>query len=106
MTKKLFRKESAILTFCFKLFSYIHNNYRGEYIEKIKNYSKNKDKIFQKFLNYFLKNWLDNKSYNFNRISNENYKRRTNNICESFHRTINKQINHSHPKITYLTIFN
>ena len=59
-----------ILIFCFKLFPYIHNNYRGEYIEKIKNYVKNKDKRFQKFLNYFLKNWFNNKSYNFNRISN------------------------------------
>ena len=64
---------------------------------------KNKDKRFQKFLNYFLKNWFNNKSYNFNRISNENFKRRTNNICESFHRTLNNQISHYHPKIAYLT---
>ena len=33
-----------ILIFCFKLFPYIHNNYREEYFEKIKNYGKNKDK--------------------------------------------------------------
>ena len=74
LTKKKFRKESTLLTFCFKLFPYIHNNYRGEYIEKINNYVKNKDKRFQKFLNYFLKNWFNNKSYNFNRISNENFR--------------------------------
>ena len=37
-----------------------------------------------------------------NRISNTNYERRTNNICESFHRTLNNQISHNHPKISYL----
>lgn len=68
----------------------------------LKDFIKNKDKRFHKYLNYFLRNWAFNKSYNFNRISNTNYERRTNNICESFHRTLNNQITHSHPKISYL----
>lgn len=49
-----------------------------------------------------MKNWCNNKSYNFYRISYSSYQRRTNNICESFHRTLNNLINHNHPKISYL----
>ena len=58
--------------------------------------------LFLKYYKYFMKNWFNNKSYNFNRISYENYQRRTNNIYESFHRTLNNIINHNHPKIAYL----
>lgn len=43
-----------------------------------------------------------NKSLNFNRFSNSNYQRRTNNICESFHRTLNSIINHKHSNASYL----
>lgn len=53
-------------------------------------------------MKYFLKNRINNKSFNFDKINTENYIRRTNNICESFHRTLNSKINHFHPKISYL----
>ena len=102
LTVKTFRKDSILFTFCLKIFPFVHNSNRPEYLEKLKEFVKNKDKRFQKFYKYFIKNWAFNKSYNFNRISNENYLRRTNNICESFHRTLNKKISHNHPKIAYL----
>ena len=102
LTSKKFKKESIIFTFCLKIYPYIHNINRIDYIEKLKDYIKDKDKRFHKFLNYFIRNWSKNKSFNFNRISNGNYERRTNNICESFHRILNKIISHYHPKITFL----
>ena len=67
-----------LFTFCLKIFPFIHNDYRSTYIEKLEKYVKDKDKKFEKFLKYFLKNWSLNKSYNLNRISKENYERRTN----------------------------
>ena len=55
-----------------------------------------------KFFKYFTKNWARNKNFYFHKISWENYERRTNNICESFHSIINRQLNMNHPKISYL----
>ena len=83
-----------ILIFCFKIYPYVHKDHRDKYISKLKEYIKDKDKRYQKFFQY--------KSFNFNKISNANYIRRTNNICESFHRTLNNIIKHSHPKIAFL----
>ena len=102
LTSKKFRRDSILLEFCLKIYPYIHNNQRNSYIEKVKSFINGKDPRYSKLMKYFYKNWFNNKSYNFNRISNENFKRRTNNICESFHRTLNKIIPHYHPKISYL----
>ena len=43
--------------------------------------------------------WYDLKKRNFRK---ESIFLRTNNICESFLRTLNKQVSHYHPKISYL----
>ena len=102
LTAKKFRKDSILFTFCLKLYPFIHNNERNCYIEKLENFINGKDARYRKFLKYFLKNWVHNKSYNFNRISNTNYEKRTNNICETFHRTLNKQMPHFHSKISFL----
>ena len=48
LTKKKFRKESMILIFCFKIFPYVHDNNREEYIKKIKEFIKDKDKAYMK----------------------------------------------------------
>ena len=48
LTKKLFRKEGMILIFCFKMYPFVHNYNRKDYLEKIKDYIKSKDKRFMK----------------------------------------------------------
>ena len=102
LTTKKYIKEATIFIFCLKMYPYIHNDLRSKYIENLFNFIKDKDKRFNKLMKYFLKNWRYNKSFNFLKISDENYIRRTNNIVESFHKTLNSQINHFHPKISFL----
>ena len=102
LTCKKLREDSILLVFCLKIYPYIHNNKRNSYLEKLKSFINGKDPRYGKMVKYFTKNWFNNKSYNFNRISKDNFKRRTNNIVESFHRTLNKIIPHYHPKISFL----
>ena len=84
------------------MYPYIHNDFRNKYIEHLENFIKDKDKRYNKLLKYFQKNWRYNKSFNFLKISEDNYIRRTNNIVECFHKTLNSQISHFHPKISFL----
>ena len=84
------------------MYPFIHENYREEYVEKLEEFVKSKDLRFVKFFKYFKKNWISNKNFYFHKISGENYERRTNNICESFHSTINRQLHVNHPKVSYL----
>ena len=55
------------------MYPFVHNDNRKDYLEKIKDYIKSKDKRFMKYYKYFVKNWCNNKSYNFNRISYSSY---------------------------------
>ena len=45
-----------------------------------------------------------NKFFNFSEINNDEIIKRTNNVCEAFHKYINTTISHYHPKISYLLI--
>lgn len=38
------------------MFPFVHNSNRAEYLEKLKEFVKNKDKRFYKFYKYFIKN--------------------------------------------------
>ena len=90
-TTKIFRKDSTLFIFCLRLYLFIYNNEKNSYKEKLEDFINGKDVRYRKFLTYFLKNWVHNKSYNFNRISNTNYEKRANVICEYFHRTLNNK---------------
>ena len=83
------------------MYPYIHNDFRNKYIDNL-NDLKDKDKRFKKLIKYFIKNWRYNKSFNFYKSSENNYIKRMNNICESFHKTLNSQICHFHPKFSFL----
>jgi len=51
LTKKQCRKDDTLITFCFKMYPFIDNNYRDEYLDKIKTYIKNKYIRFIKYNN-------------------------------------------------------
>ena len=55
-------------------------------------------------MSYFKRNWANNKFFKFSEISDDEIIKRTNNICESYHRYLNNNISHYHPKIGYLII--
>ena len=73
-------------------------------MKKIEDFIKDFDIGYKKLLSYFRKNWYNNKYFKFSEISDEEIIKRTNNICESFHRYLNNNIPHYHPKIGYLII--
>lgn len=74
------KKDTILICFILKLFPYIPTKLRKDYINKTKNYIKDLDKGYSKLLNYFEKNWINNKFCNFSEISNEEITKRTNNI--------------------------
>ena len=98
------KKNTILIAFILKLFPYIPTGLRDEYLEKIRIYIKDLDKSYTKLLNYFEKNWINNKFFKFSEISDADIIKRTNNICESYHRHLNNIISHYHPKIGYLLI--
>ena len=55
-------------------------------------------------MSYFKTNWANNKVFKISEISDDEIIKRTNNICESYHRYLNNNISHYHPKIGYLII--
>ena len=104
--KKDKKNHALIVAFIFKIYPYIPTKYREQYLYKVKNYIENLDKGFTKLYDYFIKNWKNNKFFKFSEINDEQIVKRTNNVCESFHRHLNNTISHFHPKIGYLLIFN
>ena len=49
LTKKQFRKDGMLITFCFKMYPFIHNDNRVDYLDKLKTYIEKKDKRFMKY---------------------------------------------------------
>jgi hypothetical protein len=102
-TKKR-KRDTFIISFSLKIFPYIPKYLREEYFKKITNYVKYLDNDYNKLISYFEKYWKNSKFFNFSEINDDDISKRTNNICESFHRYINNTISHYHPKIGYLLI--
>jgi len=98
------RKNKVIIAFIFKIFPYIPLNLRNDYLKDLEKHIEFYDDGYKKLLSYFKKNWVNNKFFSFSEISEEEIFKRTNNIFESFHRTLNRTISHYHPKIGYLLI--
>ena len=53
---------------------------------------------------FILIKWVNIKFFNFSEINNNEIIKRTNNMCEFFHRYLNNTIRHFHPKLSYLLI--
>lgn len=53
-----------------------------------------------KLIRYFERNWKNSKLFNFSKINDDDIYKRTNNICESFHRYNNNTINKKKQNLT------
>lgn len=74
-------------------------NLRNDYLADLEKHIELYDEGYKKLLSYFKKNYVNNKFFSFSEISEEEIIKRTNNICESFHRTLNRTISYYHPKL-------
>ena len=101
LTKKNIIFDTYILIFAFKMFQFIQQNKKGEFIEEIKKlYSEKKQ--YEKFISYFERNWRHCNFLNLAVLEQEEIDERTDNQCEIFHRKLNQIINNPHPKVSKL----
>ena len=87
-----------ILAFVLKSYPFIKENKRDEYCNMIDAYCNSLLKLNK----YFNKYWRKCELFNFTKLDNDKIKIRTNNVIESFHRKINHEIEHYHPKTYFL----
>ena len=97
--KKELRENTFIIAFIMKCFPLIKE-------DKKENYCKKMDDIFYifkgnylKLRKYFYKYWRNTEIFNFTNLDNDTIKNRTNNIVESFHKKLNHEIKHYHPRL-------
>ena len=100
LCKKDNLKITKILIFIFKLFPFILYDERIDIFKKIEEYYI--DEKYKKFINYYKKNWLNNRYINYTELSNDEYVLRTNNYIERFHGLMNQSLDAVHPKISFL----
>ena len=102
----LFKKENRINTliiaFILKAYPFIKDKNREDYCKKITDYCESLKGNYIKLKNYFYKYWKETEIFNFTELDNNEIINRTNNIVESFHRKLNHQVSHFHPKCSYL----
>ena len=89
--KKIFKKQKIII-FSFKLYPFIPKENKSKYLDELYNYSSSIDNIFNKFIEYFKKNWENSFFLDFDILPNGDILNRTNYVVESFHNKINKAV--------------
>ena len=102
LCNKLMIKNTKLLIFLFKILSFVESDNKSSFYEQIKNYFGKLENKYDKFINYFDKNWYNSKFINFDTLNQKEYLYRTNNYIENFHKQLNDAINGFHPKISYL----
>ena len=107
LSRKKYIKKTKIIIFALKLITLIKPDKHKEFFEEIKFYSLNGDKIekelFDVFLKYFEKNWLNKNYIKFALCVTEDLEDRTNNICEGFNNYLSHIIEIYKPRISYFT---
>ena len=101
LCKKLYMKETHIIIFAFKIFIFIKEKEKDNYLKQIEEFYKEK-KEYKGFIQYFKKNWSNCNFLDFERCDQAEIVERTDNICELFHKNLNDKIDIRHPKISYL----
>lgn len=82
LCKKEELKNTKILLFVLKIIPFLKVDDKVEVFEKIEELFSNKDNGYGKMVAYFRKNWLNNKSINYNEISEDEYINPSNNYLE------------------------
>ena len=89
------------LIYSFKLYQFILENEKRDYLKSIiKAFSEKKE--YNKFFQYFIKNWSKSNFLNFENLTQDEILERTDNTCEIFHKIVNDAIGINHPKISFL----
>jgi len=101
LLKKEYFKKTYTLIFSLKIYIFIRESEKEEYLKEIKNYFKENQK-FKSLIDYFEKYWSKNNFLNFEKCDSKDIMERTDNICETFHNKLNNLVGNPHPKISFL----
>jgi len=104
LCKKHLIKETFFFIFLFKIYPYVLNNEKKEYLKKVKEIYKENKLKYSDFIEYFEKNWVNSNFAKFELYDNDSYIFRTNNFVESYHKVLNSIIECYHPKMSYFVL--
>ena len=101
--KRDLRKTTFIIIFSMKMYPYLPEDEKQNFLGKMEKYAKNinNNKYFS-FFNYFKKVLIKEEFVKFDKLNASEFNKRTNNICEWFHKKLNNIIDVYHPKLAYL----
>lgn len=97
-------KNTLKFLFFFKIFPFIKDDNKIQYIKDIVNFyiTDNEYKIkYYRFIKYFIKNWLGIKIMSYESLTDEDIRFRTDNIVENFHKKLKSFIDCHKPKISF-----
>jgi hypothetical protein len=97
-------KNTLKFLFFFKIFPFIKDENKIQYIKDIVNFyiTDNEYKIkYYKFIKYFIKNWFGIKIMSYESLTDEDIRFRTDNIVENFHKKLNSFIDCHKPKLSF-----
>ena len=101
LTRKYLKMDTFVLIFSFKLYQFIPEKEKKDYLKSIiKAFSEKKE--YNKYFRYFIKNWSKSNFLDFENLTQDEILDRTDNTCEIFHKILNDAIGINHPKISYL----
>ena len=107
LSKKKYIQKTKFVIFTLKLITLIKVEKQRQFFEEVKLYSLKGDKkekdLFNDFLKYFEKNWLNKNNIKFALCVTEDLEDRTNNICKGFNNYLSHIIEIYKPRISYFT---
>ena len=85
-----------------KSFPFIKEENRNKYCKNIDDYCKLLKGNYLKLNKYFNKYWRNKELFNFSNLDNNTTINHMNNIVQRFHKKLNHDIEHYHPKCSFL----
>lgn len=102
LTKAKLLNNIKLLIFSFKIYPFILNKKKQNFVNEIYNYFLSMEKDYKTFIKYFQTNWEISKFLDFEVLSDGTINNRTNNMVEAVHHKINNAIGYSHPKLSVI----
>ena len=91
--KKALKKCKYIIIFSMKLYPYFSEEEMDLFLGDMENYIKNiNNKCYLSFFEYFKKVWGKTNFLKFDRLNIDEFSKRTNNVCEWFHKKLKDTI--------------
>ena len=102
LTKSKLLSNTKLLIFSIKIYPFILNKKKQDFVKEIYDYFLSTKKDYKTFIKYFQTNWENSQFLDFEVLSDGTINNRTDNIVEAFHHKINNAIGYIHPKLSLI----